>query len=132
MKNSRIQLLFLLTLSSFSFACTSDAKLDKKSQNKVIGKWEIKEAFRNGKLTESLDDLFFEFYEDGQMRTNILGAGMQANYDFSNGKIKQEAGDNGIELEYLVETVTDTSLILSTVLRRYDFKFNLQRNVELE
>lgn len=132
MKNSRIQLLCLITLSSFSFACTSDAKLDKASKNKVIGKWEIKEAFRNGKLTESLDNLFFEFYEDGQMRTNILGANIQANYDFSNGKIKQEAGEEGVELEYLVEIVTDTSLVLTTVLRRYNFKFDLQRNLELE
>lgn len=132
MKNSRIQLLCLITLSSFSFACTSDAKLDKESKNKVIGKWEIKEAFRNGKLTESLDNLFFEFYEDGQMKTNILGARMQSNYNFSNGKIQQEAGDEGVELEYLVEAVTDTSLILTTVLRRYNFKFDLKRNLELE
>ncbi|MEM6377722.1 MAG: hypothetical protein AAF705_05895, partial [Bacteroidota bacterium] len=131
-KNSRIQLLCLYTLFSLSFGCSSDAKLDKDSKSKVIGKWEIKEAFRNGKLTESLDNLYFEFYEDGQMRTNILGASMQANYDFSNGKIKQEAGEEGVELEYLVETVTDTSLILSTVLRRYNFKFDLQRNLELE
>lgn len=132
MKNSRIQLFCLITLFSLSFGCSSDSKLDKDSKNKVIGKWEIKEAFRNGKLTKSLDNLYFEFYEDGQMRTNILGAGMQANYDFSNGKIKQAAGEEGIELEYLVETVTDTSLILSTVLRKYNFKFNLQRNLELE
>lgn len=132
MKNSRIQLLCLITLSSISFACTSDAKLDKASKNKVIGKWEIKEAFRNGKRTESLDNLFFEFYEDGQMRTNILGASIQSNYNISGGKIKQEAGDEGVELEYIVEIVTDTSLILSTVLRRYNFKFDLQRNLELE
>lgn len=132
MKNSQLQLLCLITLSSISFACTSDAKLDKASKSKVIGKWEIKEAFRNGKRTESLDNLYFEFYEDGQMRTNILGASIQATYDLSGGKIKQEAGDEGAELEYIVEIVTDTSLVLSTVLRRYNFKFDLQRNLELE
>lgn len=132
MKNSRLQLLCLIMLTSLSFACSSDAKLNKEAKNKVIGKWEIKEAFRNGRLTESLDNLYFEFYEDGQMRTNILGASIQSNYDFSGGKIKQEAGDEGVELEYLVEAVTDTSLILSTVLRRYNFKFDLQRNLELE
>jgi hypothetical protein len=132
MKNSRIQLLCLIGLCSLTYACTSEAKLNKEAKNKVIGKWEIKEAYRNGKLTESLDNLFFEFYEDGQMRTNILGASIQTNYSFSSGNIKQEAGEDGIEMEYLIEAVTDTSLVLSTVLRRFNFKFDLKRDLELE
>jgi hypothetical protein len=63
------------------------------------------------------------------MRTNILGATTQTDYLFEGDKIVQTAGDNGMEVAYTVESISDTSLVLTTTLRRYNFKFDLRRGV---
>ena len=100
-------------------------------RDQLIGKWEIVEAYRNGNLAESLDDLFFEFYEDGKMRTNILGSSSQSDYEIDGQKILQ-GGDDGVEVDYQIEEVSDSTLVLTTALRRYNFSFSLRRFKEVE
>lgn len=125
----RIQIFLLMgVLTSLTFACSSDGQMDEETRNQLVGKWEIKEAYRNGSLAESLEDLFFEFDENGQLSTNILGATTQTDYLFQGESIVQSAGDNGVEVSYDVENITDTSLVLTTVLRRYNFKFDLRKS----
>lgn len=128
MKTMRKQLILALGLSLSLFtACGPDTEIDEKTQNQLIGKWELKEAYRNGELAESLEDLFFEFTEAGEMSTNILGATLQTDYLFEGDKIVQTAGDNGMEVAYSVEAITDSSLLMTTTLRRYNFRFDLRR-----
>lgn len=129
MKTIRKQLLTALSLSLvFLTACGPDTEIDEETQNQLVGRWELQEAYRNGAPAESLEDLFFEFTEEGEMRTNILGATTQINYLFAGDKIVQTGGDNGMEVAYTVASVTDTSLVLTTSLRRYNFKFDLRRS----
>lgn len=124
----RKQLFIALSLSlALLTACGPDTSIDQETQNQLIGKWELQKAYRNGEVAESLDELFFEFTEVGEMRTNILGSTTQADYLFEGEKIVQTATDNGMEIAYDVAEITDTSLILTTSLRRYNFKFDLRR-----
>lgn len=133
MKKMHIQsFLAIGILASLWFACSRDGKIDETTKNQLIGKWEIKEAYRNGSLAESLEDLYFEFDESGQMSTNILGATTKTDYLFEGDSIVQSAGENGIEVTYNVEGITDTSLVLLTVLRRYNFKFDLRKSTGAE
>lgn len=125
MPSQRLLLLFSMLFSLT--ACGSESAADPTGQNQLIGKWELQEAYRNGSPAASLEDLFFEFEETGQMSTNILGATAQSDYHFDGQKIVQAAGESGMEVAYEVEGITDTSLVLRTSLRRYDFKFDLRK-----
>jgi uncharacterized lipoprotein YehR (DUF1307 family) len=130
MKTTRKQLLLALALPFFLLtACGPESEFDTETQNQLLGRWDLKEAYRNGSQAESLENLFFEFTESGEMRTNILGATTQTDYLFEGDKIVQTAGDNGMEVAYTVESISDTSLVLTTTLRRYNFKFDLRRGV---
>lgn len=116
-----------LFCSLFLVSCSSDEKLDEEATNKLLGRWELVEATRNGNATESLDDLFFEFNPDGSMRSNILGATYSAQYETSASTIRQISEENGLDLEYSISSLTDSVLILTTELRRYDFRFELKK-----
>ncbi len=123
----------LLGLSGLLFgSCQSDNSDQVQLQNQILGKWQIHEAYRNGKIAESLDDLYFEFFEDGKIRTNLLGANAQFEYTLEDQLIKQKADDNGIEVDYAITEVSDTALVLTTLLRRYNFKFDLRKSIEVE
>lgn len=108
-------------------ACTSD---NKTNEADIVGQWNIAEATRNGKPTESLAKLFFEFQPDGKMRTNILGAATDASYKLSNNQVMQRESD--MDIDYEVEQLTDSVLIMSTELRGYAFRFILNRVVAEE
>ncbi|MEL6276522.1 MAG: hypothetical protein AAFU03_15600, partial [Bacteroidota bacterium] len=47
-------------------ACTSD---DTDQGPSLVGRWEIESAQRNGRPTESLDELYFEFTDQGGFST---------------------------------------------------------------
>lgn len=124
--------LLLLCLVSLSFSCSKDSDEADQLQEQLIGKWEVIEAYRNGNLAESLDDLFFEFYGDGHMRTNISGTTQKAEYHIEGEIIQQKAGEDGLELEYAINGISDSTLSLSTDLRRYQFKFELGKAIQIE
>jgi len=125
-RNSVVFSSLFVSISLLS-SCTSDAKLDDRTKDQLLGRWEIIEATRNGNPTETLDDLFFEFSEEGIMRSNILGASYKATYEIRADAIRQIGDENGMDLEYIIESITDSTLILNTDLRRFKFHFNLKK-----
>lgn len=94
---------------------------------KLLGRWDIIEAKRGGQVTESLDQLFFEFFQDGKMRTNILGATEDATYMMENMIIKQR--ESQLEIDYKVDSLTDSVLTMSTTINRYNFQFRLGKTI---
>ena len=116
-------LLVLLT----QLACTSD---ENTNADQLLGRWEIYEATRNGRPTESLAELFFEFAPEGKMRTNITGAATDASYQLSKNQILQR--DSDIDIDYNIEQMQDSTLIISTELRGYAFRFILNKVVQEE
>lgn len=133
MKTIRLQGLLVLSLTLlFLLGCGPQSSIDKAQRNQLIGRWELQKAYRNGEQAASLEDLYFEFSEEGTMRTNILGSSIQADYLFEGEQIVQSAGDNGLEVAYKLEEISDSSLILTTTLRQFNFKFELRRNTQEE
>ena len=95
------------------------------SPDKLAGRWDIKEAFRNDRPTESMEALFFEFKPNGKMITNLIGADIEASYELQDDKILQRKSE--LEADYVIEGFTDTTLTLSTTLRDYKFRFLLHK-----
>lgn len=108
----------------FASGCTRDVVDNTKD---LLGRWDIIEAKRGGQVTESLDQLFFEFFQDGKMRTNILGAVENADYSMENMIIKQRKSQ--LEIDYKVDSLTDSILTMSTTINRYNFQFRLGKTI---
>ena len=126
MKRS-IQLWFaffaFLAVAAGVSACKTEKQED--YSEKILGRWEIVEAKRNGDLTESLAGLFFEFQPGGAMRTNLSATEETAAYELQGDKILQRQSQ--IEADYTIEAVTDSTMTLTTTLRNYNFRFLLAK-----
>ena len=113
-------LLLLLT------ACGSDSKVqDQKAL--LVGRWNLVEGQRNGKVTDSLRDTYFEFTEDSKMSTNLpIKGGKNSPYDIVDNAIMQTI-INDIQIKYDIAELTPAVLKLTTNLRGYDFVFSMEK-----
>ncbi len=114
---------YLLIILLFLSACKNDTG---NVAEKVIGQWEILEATRNNRPTESLSELYFEFTADGKLLTNIAGIPETLTYEIKKDKIYQKGSSLG-EIYYNIESIEDNTMIISTELRSFSFRFSLQK-----
>ncbi len=96
----------------------------------IVGKWELQKATRNDRETESLTNLFFEFTEEGRIRTNLIGKEDGGLYTIEDKLVQQREGI--VDIDYTINQISDSLLILSTTLRGFNFQFWLGRGVEEE
>jgi len=92
--------------------------------NDIIGKWELVEGYRNGRLTESLTDTYFEFFMEGNMRTN-LGTVGDSDYILKDNIIAQS--NDRFSVDYTIEEFGDSTLVLSMIMRNFPFLLKLKR-----
>ena len=118
-------LLFLLT------ACGSTTTVqDQKAL--LQGRWNLVEGQRNGKVTDSLRDTYFEFTADDKMSTNLpIKGGMNSPYEIVDNAIVQTIV-NDIQIKYQIIELTPEVLELTTNLRGYDFVFSMEKAKEVE
>ena len=93
----------------------------------ILGRWDIEEALRSGRPTESLDELFFEFYEEGKMRTNITGSTVDGSYKINGDQLHQSG--TPLEVDYTIQTLSDSMLILTTLINKLDFRLQFSKTV---
>ncbi|WP_353483109.1 hypothetical protein [Haliscomenobacter sp.] len=119
-----------LFLSLFSLGLNSCANEPKIAQSDLLGRWEIKEAYRNEKNAEDdMQGLFFEFFGDGKMLTNMSSSTTEAQFELKKQTIFQRGGE--MDADYQIASLTDTSMVLVTVLRDYNFRFVLKKSIQM-
>ncbi len=113
-------LLLLLT------ACGSDTTV--KDQKALLeGRWNLTEGQRNGKVTDSLRDTYFEFTADDKMSTNLpIKGSMNSPYDIVDNAIVQTI-INDIQIKYNIIELTPQNLTLTANLRGFDFVFSMEK-----
>lgn len=116
--------LFSIALISI-WSCQTESN---PSETLILGHWDIEEATRNGRPTESLAELFFEFFQDGKMRTNLSGIPDDGNYTIEKDKLYQR--ESQMDTDYTIEEINDSLLILSTEMRGFAFRFLLQKSIQ--
>lgn len=117
--------LVFLTLIAIITACNNDSKSEVDT-NLLLGKWEVKQATRDGKETSTLDQLYFTFSEDGSMETNMPTLDRVSTYELSGSAIQQNG--NGVENNYTIESLSDAELILITTIRNTEFRMILNKS----
>ena len=100
---------------------------DDSQQRLLQGKWSLEKAFRGENRTELLNQLFFEFSEDGGMTTNINNGQLeQGKYELSGDVIHQT--ESSMNLDFEIEALTDSTLVIQTSIRNMPFKFFFVRD----
>lgn len=117
--------LVLLSLCS----CKSDSKT--KIESSLDGRWELKDAMRNGRHTSTFDQMYFEFNEEAQrLKTNISGSDEELSFTKNKNVIYQEGGK--YPTDYQIITLMDSSLVMSTKISGFTFKFSFEKAAKEE
>ncbi len=104
------------------FSCKKDLKPGLTLQD-LEGKWQLTEAFRNEKPTQTLSGAYYQF-QDTVLTTNIFGYDFSAGYTIENMEIVQHIP---MELRYTVTKNPDQTLGFLTKISGLDFRFTLKK-----
>lgn len=121
------KILLFLALGASLITCKNEPVETIDSQ-KIIGKWQISSATRNGDATKTLDNLYFSFFEDGKMETNLPTISGSSNYTLDGSTIEQRKDKQ--EVNYTIESVGDSTLVLNTKIRDFDFRLVLAKAMD--
>ncbi len=92
--------------------------------SQVQGKWNIVSAYRNGNITDSVQDGYFSFNKNNTFETNIPGLPNGQNFEFNNGMF-QIKGDTS---HYQFLNVSDSTARIKVIIRTIPFLFELKKN----
>lgn len=114
--------LLIITLPFlFLFAsCEDEAAIDGAS---LSGNWQLDRATRNNMEVDLLDGLYFEFKEDGVLKTNLMGNTNDGTYTYDEATINTDGV--GVNMTYTVKELTDSTLQLQSSFKGYQFGFDL-------
>lgn len=131
----RIKQLHFLPWIILSFLITMQwsCKTDKPSEDtkvvdlstKIAGDWVITAAEKNGKTTGMLEGAYFKFQPENKMATNLTGAEITYDIAIKDNEIQQKGN---VEIFYTVESIQDTTMVLTFQMRGFPFKLNLTKS----
>ena len=125
--HKRTLLLLSCCLASSLYFVACDDDTPEKNEASIFGRWELVKGFRNQKETETLAGVYFIFGQDGKMQTNLpVGADTPTDFEQKKNEILQKSPQ---PLRYNIQSVTDTTLVLTIELRSTQFEMQLQRAV---
>lgn len=117
-----IVLFALLSVSS----CKPDAKQQAVPAEKkltiadLVGDWNITAAYKEKSRSKMLEKGLFSFSTDNKFKTNILGDNAYYPFGFDGKRIKVS---DKAKTSYVVTSLTSDTLVMTTKLRNFDFKF---------
>jgi len=117
----RLFVLLLLPLTFFT-SCGDD---NVSAGATVEGQWELTRALRNNNETAMLDGLELQFQPDGVLKTNMMGNEQPGTYVWSGEEIVTEGVK--VPLTYKITEMTDTTLLLRSSYRGFQFDFELAK-----
>lgn len=98
-------------------SCVSDPEIE---QENIYGNWEVIAAKRNNRLTSTLKDGYFKFFESGEMETNIYGGAQRFQMSI-NGETIEQTGDQ--DATYKIRMLQNDTLHMSSTIQKYYFDF---------
>ena len=118
---------FLIVISFLTvLSCgAGNDKSDNTESDVIFGKWIMHKASRDGKLTETLKDSYFNFESPNILVNNINRREQAFSFEILDGKILQRGS---LDLDYDILKFNSDTLILGTQIRDYDFQFFLLRD----
>jgi len=122
-----ISALFLLG-SLTLVACNFDAAQEEETTELLQGRWDLSEAYRSGKKTETLTGTFFEFLPERKLIYNLAGLREEVSYNLDGQTITPLESRQSVT--FMIEELDAGKLTLSMVMRNTPFKFVLLKKGE--
>ncbi len=119
---------FFLLIAVVGIACSGGEEANLKKL--IPGRWELKQGLRNGRLTQTLSGTFYEFLPNSKMRTNLGGSTEVTTFQIKGNILSQKS--KRLPMEYIIEEISDTSLVLSMSLRNIPFQLTLYKVQKME
>lgn len=94
----------------------------KQDTSLLNGKWLVVNATRNGNLTTTLNEAYFEFAADSTMHTNLTGEEVRSPYSIEGNTINQISES---AFSYDIIKLSADTLALKTQIMNYDFELYL-------
>ena len=117
----RILLPIAFLLSTFVFqACQTEAK---DYSGDLIGHWDVTQAKREGKITTTLEEAYFEFSSKDEMILNLSGLPQRAKYSL-NGSSFSVTGTN-MDAQYNIQSMEGDSMVVTADILGKEFEFSL-------
>jgi hypothetical protein len=112
-------------VACFALLSIAACKNEKTHVAPIVGHWNLTYGEMNGREAPSLEKIYFEFGIDS-VKTNFTVSETEefVTFDMTDQKITQNSVD---PIEYNIESLTDTTLELSTALRGLEFKLVLKK-----
>lgn len=114
-----------LLLAATCLLFTACEEADIADEASLVGTWEMVEARRNNTPTNTLDNMTFQFGADGSFNTNMMQNETPGSYTVVDETIVTEGVD--IPLIYELRELTDSSLVVRTEFRDFQFDFNMRK-----
>ena len=105
-------------------ACKNDSQ-DTNYEELILGRWEIKEAIRNGRPTETLTGAYMEFLPKGKMISNLGGAPEESEFILEGNILTSRS--MRMPADYTIQYVGDSTMVLNSVIQEIPFQFTLAR-----
>ncbi len=123
-----MSLFYRTSFCLFSFALLCSCNGSEKapvSEKSLEGRWELVRGFRNQRETKTLTGTYFLFSADGHLTTN-LPIGAEEPFPF---RIVKDTIEHltSPPLQYIIESYTDSTLVLSFSLRGLPFELHFRR-----
>ena len=107
-------------------SCEEEPKEPTFDKDLLIGRWELQDAWRRGKKTETLTGTFYEFKKEGTMVTNLTPSMNILEYEYTfDGKTLMQKGDT--EITFDIENLNDSLFTFSMVIQNFPFKLIMNR-----
>lgn len=113
----KIALFCSLCMSLLVISCVADPQIN---QDNIYGNWEVIAAKRNNRLTSTLKDGYFKFFDEGRMETNIYGEVQYFDMTISDDVIEQ-TGE--MDASYKIRMLKNDTLHISSTIQKYYFDF---------
>lgn len=130
---ARLGLFFMILSGFFFFACKTEKEKPKEEKLStgidykplILGNWMLEKAYRDGEVVDALVNTAFQFRDDGTVSSNFNMNGEDQNniYTLKDDVITQKGKSS---FTYLIKSATDSTLILHTRYRGYDFQLELK------
>ena len=116
---NKIFFLFLAFIALLISFCSCDSSVE--ANDKLQSKWVVHKAYRNGRVTSTMEKGFFKFWHNDSIETNILGESTKSTYIIQKNIVVADS-----ELPKLtVSNIGKDTLIMETKINKYRFSFTL-------
>ena len=121
---------FILILAFFAACGEDEPKSPTYDKQLLIGRWELTDAWRSKRKTETLTGIYYEF-DDSKMRTNFTMDMKEQEfaYDFDGQSVLQKGKT---ERFLYIDSLTQSFLLISTTFNEFPFKLALQKKPPIQ